>query len=165
VLARVREVRGERREPVACGDDLEVSLQDRVHLGQVNDGPSLGLVPSLLPGERRAEDVLRRPTSAVAIRRADVHGIVNDRAVNEVMLSLIKVARAAAQRFHPSTRPARTRRVRVAGEDPQVTSSRRFTRPGTAESLRGGHPQRRKAGYWREKAGRGGWGAGYFRGP
>jgi hypothetical protein len=39
----------------------------------------------------------------------------NDRAVNEALLSLIKVARAAAQRSRASTRPARKQRALAAG--------------------------------------------------
>ena len=42
-------------------------------------------------------------------------GIFIFMAVNEALLSLIKVARAAAQRSHASTRPARKGRALAAG--------------------------------------------------
>ena len=54
-------------------------------------------------------------TNVVVLEPEVAKDFPNDRAVNEALLSLIKVARAAAQRSHASTRPARKRRALAAG--------------------------------------------------
>jgi hypothetical protein len=49
---------GQGGQPVQGGEDLEVSLEDGVHLGAVDDSLGLRLIVQLLLGEGGAEDIL-----------------------------------------------------------------------------------------------------------
>jgi len=69
----VGDVSGQRRDPVQSRENLEVPLEDRVHLRPVDDRPGLRLVAHLLLGERGPEDVLgeRLPSRVLLRGKAD----------------------------------------------------------------------------------------------
>jgi hypothetical protein len=58
VLALIGDMGGQGGQPVQGGEDLEVSLEDGVHLGAVDDSLGLRLIVQLLLGEGGAEDIL-----------------------------------------------------------------------------------------------------------
>ena len=73
VLALVGDVRGEGGQPVQGGENLEVSREDGVHLGTVDDSLALRLIAQLLLGEERAEDLLGSLAPPGLILTTDPH--------------------------------------------------------------------------------------------
>jgi hypothetical protein len=52
VLTRIGDMGGEGRQPIEDREHLEVTLEHRAHLGAVDHGPALRMIPHLLLGER-----------------------------------------------------------------------------------------------------------------
>jgi hypothetical protein len=69
-------MRGERRQPVARREHLEIPFQHRVHLGPVDDGAGLRVVFELLLAEGGAQGILRDCPAAVGVVGADVSIVV-----------------------------------------------------------------------------------------
>jgi len=77
VLALVGDVRGEGGQPVQGGEDLDVSREDGVHLGAVDDSLGLRLSAQLLLGEGGAEELLGSPAPPGLILTTDPHLVMD----------------------------------------------------------------------------------------
>ncbi len=58
VLALIGDRGGESGYPIQDGEHFNVSLEDRVRLGVIEDSFAIWMIPQLLPGEGGAEDIL-----------------------------------------------------------------------------------------------------------